>query len=85
MTSPLLALPRELRDNIYSYLHQDITFRDDYGYNKLRLENSIAVTIQHAPLPHLLEVNWQLHKEYTESIKCSAHIATDGLGMARLE
>lgn len=82
MTSPLLALPRELRDNIYSRLYQDITFKDNYGYN-LRLENSIVFTIKHAPLPALLVVNRQLHKEYMQSINCSAHVASDGLGRAK--
>lgn len=81
MTSPLLTLPRELRDNIYSHLHQDITFKDDYGYST-RLENSVVVTIKNAPLPAVLMVNWQLREEYLQSINCSAHIASDGLGMA---
>lgn len=84
MTPPLLALPREIRNHIYSHLYQDITFKDDYGFNQ-SLENTVLVTVHNAPLPYLLEVNWQLHKEYTESSRCSAHIATDGLGMASLE
>ncbi|KAF3044576.1 hypothetical protein E8E11_007733 [Didymella keratinophila] len=78
------SLPRKtakLQQHICSYLHQDITFKDDYGYN-LRLENSIIVTIKNAPLPHLFGVNWQLPKEYTDSINCSAHIATDGLDVS---
>lgn len=81
MTSPLLTLPRELRDDIYSHLHQDITFKDDYG-SKKRLENSVLVTVKNAPLPAALMVSRQLREEYMQSINCSAHIASDGLGIA---
>lgn len=79
MVSPLLALPRELRDNIYSYLHEDINFKDGHGYTA-RLQNSIVVTIKDAPLPQLFAVSQQLRREYTDAIDCSAHIATDTLG-----
>jgi hypothetical protein len=76
MSSRLLALPRELRDNIYTLLTHNLVFKDNYqlSYNK------ISVAIRGAPVAQLLLVNRQLHDEYKETIRCSAHIAVDTLG-----
>jgi hypothetical protein len=73
----LVSLPSY--NNIYSYLHEDINFKDGHGYTA-RLQNSIVVTIKDAPLPQLFAVSQQLRREYTDAIDCSAHIATDTLG-----
>ncbi|KAF2629477.1 hypothetical protein BU25DRAFT_457135 [Macroventuria anomochaeta] len=78
MTSPLLALPREIRDTIYARLNRDVAVKDKYKLS----HNHIFVRIKGAPLPQLLLVNWQLHNEYKEAISYSAHIAIDTLGMA---
>jgi hypothetical protein len=76
MSSRLLALPRELRDNIYIRLTHNLVFKDNYQLSN----NKISVAIRGAPVAQLLLVNRQLHDEYKETIRCSAHIAVDTLG-----
>ena len=78
MDSRLLALPREIRDDIYARLTHDVLFNDDHQLSNTR----ILVTIKDAPLPQLLLVNRQLYDEYAETTCCSAHIAIDDLGKA---
>ena len=81
MKSQLLALPREIRNDIYSRLAHDVTFRDEYQLSC----NHIFVKIKNAPLPQLLLVNRQLHNEYKEhSNNLFAQIAIDTLGMVLL-
>jgi hypothetical protein len=81
MKSQLLALPREIRNKIYSRLAHDVTFRDEYQLSC----NHMFIKIKNAPLPQLLLVNRQLHNEYKEhSNNLSAQIAIDALGMVLL-
>jgi hypothetical protein len=63
-TPSLLDLPRELRDILYGYLHQEIetewpwsTYTGCPG----------KLTFKNAPLPSLLFVHSQLHAEYLEA------------------
>lgn len=62
MPSNLLALPRELRNNIYQHLGKDMVLGGD-----MKLENHLCATkLFHGPNTALLQVCKQIHDEYEE-------------------
>jgi hypothetical protein len=64
----LLTIPREIRNEIYSYLHQRITFQD-HILMKLADGRSLDATLcfENAPLISVLLTHSRLYDEYKES------------------
>lgn len=60
----LLTIPRELRDNIYEYLHREAAFYWVVGGSKL---HCARVEIERAPILNALIVCHRLREEYLES------------------
>jgi hypothetical protein len=65
----LLTLPREIRDQIYTYLTRDLTVQWHRGIDdwKSTLETTVDIEIKDAPLFHVLLTPSQLRDEYLES------------------
>ena len=64
----LLTIPREIRNEIYSYLHQRITFQDRL-YRKLTDGRNLDAVFcfENAPLINVLLTHSRLYDEYKES------------------
>ncbi|KZM21272.1 uncharacterized protein EKO05_0011503 [Ascochyta rabiei] len=60
----LLALPREIRDHIYSYLHQPHQLRWELNEHDI---HCVAVQVPKAPIAAVLRTCTRLHEEYRES------------------
>jgi hypothetical protein len=64
----LLSLPREIRDIIYSYLHQDLSL--DWGFRMypfpLGGHCAVQIQIQHVPIPALLRSCAQIYHECSQ-------------------
>ena len=60
----LLALPREIRDQIYSYLHQPVQLK--WELNKHNV-HCAAIQLPKAPIPAVFSTCTRLHDEYRES------------------
>lgn len=61
----LLTLPREIRNNIYEYLTQEITHRFRWEIGSGRF-TSIIIRFDNAPILNVFFTNSQLHDEYKE-------------------
>src|SRR5690242_14218221 len=68
-TCRLLALPREIRNIIYSYLHHDITVDWGYKHSSFPIGGHLAVPIflYNAPLLTLLRTCKLLFEEYRQA------------------
>ncbi|KAJ8116493.1 hypothetical protein OPT61_g2098 [Boeremia exigua] len=60
----LLKLPREIRDQIYSYLYQPIQIR--WELNKQDV-HCVAINVHKAPIPAVLQTCTRLNEEYRDS------------------
>ncbi|KAF2629425.1 hypothetical protein BU25DRAFT_21780 [Macroventuria anomochaeta] len=60
----LLSLPREIRDHIYSYLHQPLQLR--WELNKHNI-HCVAIKVPKAPISAVFQTCTRLHDEYRES------------------
>lgn len=58
----LLTLPREIRDQIYSYLYREVAFKE----RELKAGCIAQLRVENMPYPALSQVNSQLHHEYGE-------------------
>ena len=59
----LLTLPREIRDNIYEYLHRTIR----PGSLNISSTQTLHLVLKNAPYPAVLRVHSQLYQEYLEA------------------
>ncbi|KAH7408735.1 hypothetical protein DE146DRAFT_629625 [Phaeosphaeria sp. MPI-PUGE-AT-0046c] len=93
--STLLTLPRELRNEIYKYLHKTTDTEDNMGDIQDHMSTfRIEVHTENAPLSNVLLVNTQIHAEYLESdcfvnlratVKCFNDECNSHLGFEREE
>lgn len=60
----LLSLPREIRDQIYSYLHQPLQLRWELNKHDV---HCVAIKVPQAPISAALRTCTRLHDEYRES------------------
>ncbi|KAF3034439.1 hypothetical protein E8E11_003220 [Didymella keratinophila] len=66
MAPHLFTLPRELRDNIYQYLHRDLEKGYLVDFEGVRAQEA-KVRIERAPLSSALLVHSRLYAEYQEN------------------
>lgn len=64
MPTHLLTIPREIRDNIYSHLHQPVTC--NWTWEQSGRSYEISMQINNAPLFDVFFVNRQLYDEYSD-------------------
>ena len=60
----LLSLPREIRNQIYSYLHQPLQMRWELNKHDV---HCVAINVPKAPIPSVFRTCTRLHDEYLES------------------
>ncbi|KAJ4314150.1 hypothetical protein N0V94_006609, partial [Neodidymelliopsis sp. IMI 364377] len=60
----LLALPREIRNQIYTYLHQPLQFRWEINKHDV---HCATISVSQAPIPSVLQTCTRLRDEYQES------------------
>jgi hypothetical protein len=60
----LLNLPREIRDNIYSYLHQPRQIRWEIGKHDV---HCVSINVPKAPISAVFQTCTRLHEEYRQS------------------
>jgi hypothetical protein len=63
----LVGIPRELRDNIYSNLHHEITFDWEWTAFVGLIPNKATVLFHNAPQASVLLTNSCLNEQYTEA------------------
>ncbi|KAF2821433.1 hypothetical protein CC86DRAFT_373771 [Ophiobolus disseminans] len=66
-TPPLFALPRELRNKIYSHLTHPLSFTWLCKHGHGGLPHTICARVPHAPYPDLLLVCMRLNAEYRDT------------------
>lgn len=60
----LLSLPREIRDHIYSYLHEPRQIRWELNKHDV---HCVSINVPKAPIPAVLRTCTRLHDEYQQS------------------
>lgn len=60
----ILSLPREIRNQIYSYLHQPLQLRWELNKHDV---HCVAIKVPEAPVPAVFQTCTRLHEEYRES------------------
>ncbi|KAH7076243.1 hypothetical protein FB567DRAFT_553194 [Paraphoma chrysanthemicola] len=66
-TSPFLALPREIRDMIYCFLHQEVTLKGSLEIGLKERPSRATVRLDNAPLVSVLRTHPQIAAEYREA------------------